>query len=143
DHGRACDRQRYSYGGERAAGPGPRRSEAEGQGRRSCQGGTCPDRHPGEIRVSANHFDTGIRLCVGTNTFGWLSSDDESFAVLDRFYEAGGRMLDTAQGYSIWIEGHVGGESEAVIGKWLHARGVRTDMRIATKTGIFGKPGDL
>jgi len=93
--------------------------------------------------VSANHFDTGIRLCLGTNTFGWLSSDDESFAVLDRFYEAGGRMLDTAQGYSIWVEGHVGGESEAVIGKWFDARGVRAEMRIATKTGIFGKPGDL
>ena len=93
--------------------------------------------------MTARQFVSGIPLCLGTNTFGWLSSDDESFAVLDRFYEAGGRMLDTAQGYSVWVEGHVGGESEAVIGRWIEARGVRAEMRIATKTGIFGKPGDL
>jgi len=93
--------------------------------------------------MTARQFVSGIPLCLGTNTFGWLSSDDESFAVLDRFYEAGGRMLDTAQGYSVWVEGHVGGESEAVIGRWIEARGVRAEMRIATKTGVFGKPGDL
>jgi aryl-alcohol dehydrogenase-like predicted oxidoreductase len=43
----------------------------------------------------------------------------------------------------VWVAGHVGGESEAVIGKWLASRGVRSEMRIATKTGMFGKPGDL
>src|SRR5690606_988077 len=59
------------------------------------------------------------------------------------FYEAGGRMIDTAQAYSVWIDGHVGGESEAVIGRWLESRGVRADMRIATKTGMFGFAEDL
>lgn len=85
----------------------------------------------------------GIRLCLGGNVFGWTSSDDESFAVLDKFYEAGGRMIDTAQGYSEWVDGHVGGESEAVIGKWLESRGVRQEMLIGTKTNIWGKPGML
>ncbi len=85
----------------------------------------------------------GIPFVLGGNVFGFTADEDTSFAVLDRFYEAGGRMVDTAQGYSVWVEGHVGGESEAVIGKWLDARGVRADMRIATKTGMFGKPGDL
>jgi aryl-alcohol dehydrogenase-like predicted oxidoreductase len=85
----------------------------------------------------------GIRLVLGGNVFGWTADEDASFAVLDAFYEAGGRMIDTAQAYSVWIEGHVGGESEAVIGKWLESRGVRADMRIGTKTGMMGFAEDL
>jgi aryl-alcohol dehydrogenase-like predicted oxidoreductase len=85
----------------------------------------------------------GIPLVLGGNVFGWTADEDASFAVLDRFYEAGGRMVDTAQGYSVWAPGHVGGESETVIGKWMKARGNRAEMRVATKTGMFGKGGDL
>jgi aryl-alcohol dehydrogenase-like predicted oxidoreductase len=85
----------------------------------------------------------GIPLVLGGNVFGFTADEDTSFAILDRFYEQGGRMVDTAQGYSVWVPGHVGGESETVIGKWLASRNVRADMRIATKTGMFGKPGDL
>jgi aryl-alcohol dehydrogenase-like predicted oxidoreductase len=85
----------------------------------------------------------GIPLVLGGNVFGFTADEDASFAILDRFYEHGGRMVDTAQGYSAWVPGHVGGESETVIGKWLKSRGVRAEMRIATKTGMFGKPGDL
>jgi aryl-alcohol dehydrogenase-like predicted oxidoreductase len=75
--------------------------------------------------------------------FDFTADEETSFRILDRFYEHGGRMVDTAQGYSVWVPGHVGGESETVIGKWLKSRGVRAEMRIATKTGMFGKPGDL
>ena len=85
----------------------------------------------------------GIPLVLGGNVFGFTADEDASFAILDRFFEAGGRMVDTAQGYSVWVPGHVGGESETVIGQWLASRGVRAEMRIATKTGMFGKPGDL
>ena len=85
----------------------------------------------------------GIPLVLGGNVFDFTADVDTSFAILDRFYEHGGRMVDTAQGYSVWVPGHVGGESETVIGKWLASRGVRSEMRIATKTGMFGKPGDL
>jgi aryl-alcohol dehydrogenase-like predicted oxidoreductase len=91
-----------------------------------------------------NHWSiSGIPLVLGGNVFDFTADLDTSFAILDRFYEHGGRMVDTAQGYSVWVPGHVGGESEAVIGKWLASRGVRAEMRIATKTGMFGKPGDL
>jgi aryl-alcohol dehydrogenase-like predicted oxidoreductase len=85
----------------------------------------------------------GIPLVLGGNVFDFTADEDTSFAILDRFYEHGGRMVDTAQAYSVWVPGHVGGESETVIGKWLASRGVRTDMRIATKTGMLGEPGDL
>ena len=85
----------------------------------------------------------GVPLVLGGNVFDFTADPDTSFAILDRFYEHGGRMVDTAQGYSVWVPGHVGGESETVIGNWLASRGVRAEMRIATKTGMFGKPGDL
>lgn len=85
----------------------------------------------------------GIPLVLGGNVFGYTADEDASFAILDRFFEHGGRMVDTAQGYSVWVPGHVGGESETVIGNWLASRGVRSEMRIGTKTGMFGKPGDL
>lgn len=85
----------------------------------------------------------GIRLVFGGNVFGWTIDRDASFAVLDAFYEAGGRMIDTAEGYSNWVPGNKGGESEAIIGEWLESRGVRPDMRIGTKTGQGGSPGAL
>ncbi len=85
----------------------------------------------------------GIRLVLGGNVFGWTLNQDRSFAVLDAFYEAGGRMIDTAEGYSSWVPGNKGGESETIIGAWLAARGVRSEMRIATKTGMAGGPGGL
>jgi aryl-alcohol dehydrogenase-like predicted oxidoreductase len=85
----------------------------------------------------------GLKMVLGGNVFGWTADEDTSFEVLDAFYEAGGRMVDTAEVYSAWVPGHRGGESEAVIGKWMAARGVRKDMRIATKTGWAPQGGDL
>ncbi len=72
-------------------------------------------------------------LALGCNTFGWTSSERESHDVLDAFVAAGGRVLDTAQGYSHWHPGNSGGESEAIIGTWLARRGRRDDVLIATK----------
>lgn len=86
----------------------------------------------------------GIRLVLGGNVFGWTADQGTSFAILDAFYDAGGRMVDTADVYSAWVPGHKGGESETVIGAWLAARpGRRAGMRIATKTNGMGKPGGL
>jgi aryl-alcohol dehydrogenase-like predicted oxidoreductase len=93
--------------------------------------------------MTAHHSITGLPLVLGGNVFDYTADYDTSFAILDRFYEAGGRMIDTAQGYSVWVPGHVGGESEKVIGQWLSTRGVRDEVRIATKTGMMGQPGDL
>lgn len=88
--------------------------------------------------MSGHDFIAGIPLVLGGNVFGWTSKGDEAFAVLDAFYEAGGRMIDTADVYSAWVPGHKGGESEAVLGEWMARRGVRADMRIHTKTGMLG-----
>jgi len=72
-------------------------------------------------------------LALGGNVFGWTADEAQSFAVLDAYAAAGGNFLDTADQYSSWIEGNKGGESETIIGKWLKARGNRSDVVIATK----------
>lgn len=74
-------------------------------------------------------------LGLGGNTFGWTSDKDTSFAVLDAFVAAGGNHIDSADSYSAWAPGNVGGESETVIGEWIAARGNRDSVVIATKVG--------
>ncbi len=91
--------------------------------------------------MTSNPAIAGIPLVLGGNVFGWTADGDEGLAVLDAYYEAGGRMIDTADVYSAWLPGHSGGESEKFIGKWLSSRGVRKDMRIHTKSGMLPRAG--
>ncbi|MGN6203517.1 aldo/keto reductase [Humibacter sp.] len=72
-------------------------------------------------------------LSLGGNVFGWTSDDDQSFAVLDAYADAGGNFIDTADGYSHWVPGNHGGESERAIGRWLARRTDRDSFVIATK----------
>ncbi|RKG87969.1 aldo/keto reductase [Corallococcus sp. CA049B] len=74
-------------------------------------------------------------LCLGGNVFGWTADEATSFAVLDAFVEGGGDFVDTADVYSRWIPGHVGGESETVLGKWIASRKAKDRLVIATKVG--------
>ncbi|MGZ4272092.1 MAG: aldo/keto reductase, partial [Solirubrobacteraceae bacterium] len=64
-------------------------------------------------------------LCLGANVFGWTADEPESFAVLDAYRAAGGNFVDTADGYSQWVPGNRGGESEEIIGRWMAKRGTR------------------
>src|SRR5262245_55559903 len=79
----------------------------------------------------------GFPLCLGGNVFGWTIDEAESFAVLDAYAAAGGNFIDTADTYSSWVPGHVGGESETIIGRWMRSRGNRERMIIATKVGLL------
>jgi aryl-alcohol dehydrogenase-like predicted oxidoreductase len=72
-------------------------------------------------------------LCLGGNVFGWTADRDASFALLDAYAAAGGNFIDTAEGYSAWVPGNKGGESETLIGEWFAARGNRDQMIVATK----------
>ncbi|MEX2160015.1 MAG: aldo/keto reductase [Dehalococcoidia bacterium] len=72
-------------------------------------------------------------LCLGTMQFGWTADEDASFATMDAFVAAGGTFLDTADIYSNWMPDHNGGEAEAIIGRWMKARGNRDGLVIATK----------
>jgi aryl-alcohol dehydrogenase-like predicted oxidoreductase len=75
-------------------------------------------------------------LVLGGNVFGWTADERTSFAILDRFVDAGFNLVDTANTYSTWVPGHKGGESEAIIGKWLAQGGRRDRVLIATKVGM-------
>lgn len=74
-------------------------------------------------------------LAFGGNVFGWTADEPASFALLDAFVAAGFNLIDTADVYSRWVEGHSGGESETIIGKWLKRSGNRSRVVIATKVG--------
>src|SRR5688500_4151530 len=74
-------------------------------------------------------------LALGGNVFGWTADEATSFRILDAFVDAGGTMIDTADVYSSWVPGHVGGESERLLGRWLKRRGRRDEVLIATKVG--------
>ena len=77
-------------------------------------------------------------LALGGNVFGWTADEATSFAILDAFVDAGGTMIDTADVYTAWVPGHVGGESEGVIGRWLKRDPSKRDkVVIATKAGFL------
>ncbi|BCJ50779.1 oxidoreductase [Actinoplanes sp. NBRC 14428] len=66
-------------------------------------------------------------LCLGTMTFGAESDEKVSHAQLDRFAEAGGTLVDTADVYA-------GGESERIIGRWFADRPAGLTERIVLAT---------
>src|SRR5882757_964615 len=75
-------------------------------------------------------------LCLGGNVFGWSADEAQSARVLDAYAAAGGNFIDTADVYSAWAPGNAGGESEAIIGRWLAKRADRDRFVIATKVGM-------
>jgi len=75
-------------------------------------------------------------LAFGGNVFGWTIDEVTSFKLLDGFVDAGFNLIDTADVYSRWKEGHKGGESETIIGNWLKKSGKRDQVIIATKVGM-------
>ena len=80
---------------------------------------------------------TTAPVVFGGNVFGWTADENTSFDLLDRFFEAGFNTIDTADVYSAWVDGHQGGESETVIGKWLKRGTVARDKAvIVTKVGF-------
>jgi len=78
-------------------------------------------------------------LALGGNVFGWSIDAATSFAVLDAFVDAGLNLIDTADGYSAWVPGNRGGESETIIGDWLAQGGRRDKVVIATKVGKWAQ----
>jgi aryl-alcohol dehydrogenase (NADP+) len=90
--------------------------------------------HPIMKRIGGSDLHV-FPLALGGNTFGWTSSEAESFEVLDAYAAAGGNIVDTADVYSAWAPGNDGGESEAILGRWMKARQNRSRMIVGTKVG--------
>lgn len=83
---------------------------------------------------------TGLSIApvvFGGNVFGWTADEKTSFGLLDAFFDAGYDAIDTADVYSSWVDGHKGGESEEIIGRWLKRGHVaRDEVVIVTKVGF-------
>lgn len=88
------------------------------------------------------HTDLNVTpLCFGGNIFGWTVDEHASFEVLDAYVEEGGNFIDTADVYSAWAPSHHGGESETILGEWMHRRHNRNHVVIATKVGMLNDKG--
>ena len=79
-------------------------------------------------------------LCLGCMYFGTRVDEQTAFRLLDRYFEAGGRFLDTSNNYAFWVDGGEGGESESLLGRWLEQRGNRDEVFLATKVGANPSP---
>ena len=75
-------------------------------------------------------------ICLGILQMGTRIDRDSSYAILDAYYEAGGRFIDTANNYSRWHSNGIGTESESMLGSWMRDRGNRDELFIATKVGF-------
>jgi len=74
-------------------------------------------------------------LSLGAMRFGTSTDEQTSFAVLDRYVEAGGTFVDTSGNYAFWFDGGQGGQSEELLGRWRRSRGIGDEIFIATKVG--------
>ncbi|MET8096745.1 aldo/keto reductase [Streptomyces sp. NPDC005236] len=74
-------------------------------------------------------------LALGAMLFGSVTDEETSFAVLDRYVEAGGNFIDTSDNYAFWTDGGQGGQSEELLGRWRRSRGTGDEIVLATKLG--------
>ena len=79
-------------------------------------------------------------LCLGTMFFGTRVDEPTSMRLLDAYVANGGSFVDTANNYAFWVEGGRGGESEALLGRWMRRSANRDRVFLATKVG--GAPGE-
>jgi aryl-alcohol dehydrogenase-like predicted oxidoreductase len=92
-----------------------------------------------KIKLGKTNIDVSA-MAMGSDLIGSKIDRKQSFALLDFFFSKGGTFLDTANMYSCWLPGCVGGESESTIGAWMKDRGIRDSLVISTKMA-FDYPG--
>ena len=78
-------------------------------------------------------------LALGGNVFGWTADRRTAFNLMDAFVDGGFNLINTADNYTYWMPGNVGGESETIIGEWLKTSGKRDQVLIATKVGKWSR----
>ena len=78
------------------------------------------------------------RLCLGTMNFGPLTSEEDSFALMDEALEQGINFFDTADVYG-WKMGE--GVTEQILGRWFAQGGDRRE-KVVLATKVFGRMGE-
>ncbi|WP_225656150.1 aldo/keto reductase [Streptomyces pseudogriseolus] len=86
------------------------------------------------IGTGQNRREVSV-LALGAMLFGSVTDEKTSFALLDRYVEAGGNFIDTSDNYAFWTDGGQGGQSEELLGRWRRSRGVGDEIVVATKLG--------
>jgi aryl-alcohol dehydrogenase-like predicted oxidoreductase len=77
------------------------------------------------------------RLCLGTMNFGPLTSEADSFAIMDKALELGLNFFDTANVYG-WKIGE--GITEQIVGRWFAQGGGRRE-KVVIATKVYGGMG--
>jgi aryl-alcohol dehydrogenase-like predicted oxidoreductase len=83
--------------------------------------------------------NSGVKVsvcCLGAMRLGWATDPVTSYRLLDRYVDAGGSFVDTANIYGREGGQRVGGISETLLGKWMRERRNRLKLFIATKVGF-------
>lgn len=91
------------------------------------------------MRLGTSELEVS-RLVLGGNVFGWTADEETSYDILDAYLDTGGNAIDLADSYPYWAPGCAGGESEEIVGRWMAARGNRSEVVVCTKVGRF--PGN-
>ncbi|MGB9995447.1 aldo/keto reductase [Streptomyces pseudogriseolus] len=86
------------------------------------------------IGTGRNRREVSV-LALGAMLFGSVTDEKTSFALLDRYVEAGGNFIDTSDNYAFWTDGGQGGQSEELLGRWRRSRGAGDEIVVATKLG--------
>ncbi len=82
-----------------------------------------------EYRRLGNSGTVVSRLALGSMYFGGETTQQDAFAIMDGYIEAGGNLIDTANVY-------MGGQSEAIVGQWFASRpGEITDRVVLASKG--------
>jgi aryl-alcohol dehydrogenase-like predicted oxidoreductase len=92
-----------------------------------------------KIKLGKTNIEVSA-LAMGSDVIGSKISPEQSFELFDYYYGQGGTFIDTANMYSCWLPGCVGGESEDTIGAWMKKRGNRENLVISSKLA-FDFPG--
>ena len=88
----------------------------------------------GSVKLANGQSMDLSRIVLGVGAFGILVNKEESFKMMDRFFEAGGNVFDTGRVYMCWVPGGAS-QSEKTLGEWIKSRGVRDKVHICTKGG--------
>jgi aryl-alcohol dehydrogenase-like predicted oxidoreductase len=80
--------------------------------------------------------ETVSPLCLGTMYFGSKTDADTPYRLLDRYYEVGGRFLDTVNTYATSVNGFDKPASEPLLGEWMDERGNREELFIVMSVGF-------
>ena len=80
-------------------------------------------------------------LIVGGNVLDGRSTNKSLSEFWTSSLDRGANVIGTADNYSFWVPGNIGGESETIIGNWLKLSGKRHQVIVSSKCGGKGRRG--